>query len=158
VKAAVGGVHRIFDGVDRLSTFGTLVFALVLTAAYLAALAAALLFVGWDTGVGELTYLQASMIYSLALGATLLLAGILTQLGVVEATGLGAAQALGYGWNESLAMLLGFRLVWMGSIWLMNGPAALLLRHAMREPAEARNRSWRDRMRRERRRYPRYGR
>jgi hypothetical protein len=158
VKAAVGGVHRIFDGVDRLSTFGTLAFALVLTAAYLAALAAALLFVGWGAGVGELTYLQASMIYSLALGATLLLAGILTQLGVVEATGLGAAQALGYGWNESLAMLLGFRLVWMGSIWLMNGPAALLLRHAMREQAEARNRSRRDRMRRERRRYPRYGR
>jgi hypothetical protein len=77
------GVHRIFDGVDRLSTFGTLAFALVLTAAYLAALAAALLFVGWGTGVGELTYLQASMIYSLALGATLLLAGILTQLGLI---------------------------------------------------------------------------
>ena len=105
-------------------------------AGYLGALAGAFTLVGRGTGVEHFSYLQAVTVYSFSLTVTLLMACVLTQLGVIEVAGLGAAVSFGYGPSEALAMMLGFRIVWMGSVWLICGPTALLLRDVMRTTPE----------------------
>ena len=95
--------------------------AAVLAAVYLAALVVAFFLVGRAVGDPGFTLVQAATIYFFSLGVSMLLGGVLSQLGVVESVGIGAAQAWGYDPTVALAMLLGFRLVWMGSIWLISG-------------------------------------
>jgi uncharacterized membrane protein YbhN (UPF0104 family) len=136
LRVVVRGLAEVTEGLEQLATLRTAVPAVLLAVAYLAALAAAFTLVGRGTGVADFTYLQAATVYAFSLTVTLLMAGILTQLGVIEVAGLGAAATFGYGPSEALAMMLGFRIVWMGSIWLICGPTALMLRDVLRtEPA-----------------------
>jgi hypothetical protein len=136
LKTVVRGVVDVTKGLEQLAVPRTLFPAVVLAVAYLSALAGAFTLVGRDTGVEQFTYLQAVTVYSFSLTVTLLMAGILTQLGVIEVAGLGAAATFGYGPSEALAMMLGFRIVWMGSVWLICGPTALMLRRVLRPPSE----------------------
>lgn len=122
------GLITVGNGLRTLTSAKILISSLLLTTAYLGALAFAFFMTGHGVGVSALTLLQATTIYFFGLGVMLLFGSVLTQLGVIEVVGLGAAQAWGYSLNEGLAMLLGFRLVWMCSIWVMTGFAALLLR------------------------------
>lgn len=132
LKVLVRGFSEVVAGLRQLTLPRTIVPAVLLAVTYLSALAAAFTIIGRGTGVAHFTYLHAVTVYSFSLTVTLLMAGILTQLGVIEVAGLGAAATLGYGPSEALAMMLGFRLVWMGSVWLISGPTALLLRNAIR--------------------------
>jgi uncharacterized membrane protein YbhN (UPF0104 family) len=95
--------------------------AALFAAVYLTALVLAFLLVGRAVGDPGLTLVQAATIYFFSLGVSMLLGGLLSQLGVVESVGIGAAQAWGYDPTTALAMLLGFRLVWMTSIWVISG-------------------------------------
>ncbi len=108
-----------------------MVRAAPLTAAYLFSLVAGFYLVAHGVGVASFTFLQATTVYIFAL-AIVLMSPVSSHLGMVEAGGLGAMQAWGYNATEGLAMMLGFRLVWTGSIWLACGLAALLLRSEWR--------------------------
>jgi uncharacterized membrane protein YbhN (UPF0104 family) len=108
--------------------------ATALTAIYLTALVVAFMLVGRAVGNPGFTLVQAATIYFFSLGVSMLFGGVLSQLGVVESVGIGAAQAWGYGATDALAMLLGFRLVWMGSIWVVSGACLWLLRRELRWP------------------------
>ena len=85
--------------------------------------------------IGEsqsLTFRQALTIYFFSLGVILMLGGILSQLGVMEVAGLEVARAWGYTSTQGLAMLLGFRIVWVLSIWLVSGVMIVVLRSQLR--------------------------
>jgi hypothetical protein len=139
VRAFAEGLSEVISGLGQLATLRTALPALLLAAGYLGALAGAFTLVGRGTGVEHFSYLQAVTVYSFSLSVTLLMAGVLTQLGVIEVAGLGAAVNFGYGPSEALAMMLGFRIVWMGSVWLICGPTALLLRDVMRTTPRGRS-------------------
>jgi hypothetical protein len=127
-QTLTGALRETAGGLRALIAPRILVPAVLLSIAYLTLLVAAFFVVGRGVGIPELTFEQATTIYFFSLGVTLLLGGVMTQLGVIEVAGLGAAQAWGYTLTEGLAMLLGFRLVWMGSVWLISGPIAWMLR------------------------------
>ncbi|MEJ2216256.1 MAG: lysylphosphatidylglycerol synthase domain-containing protein [Gemmatimonadota bacterium] len=125
-------------GLRQLATPRTVIPAMLLAAVYLSALAAAFMVIGRGTGAPRFSYTEAVTVYAFSLAVTLLMAGILTQLGVIEVAGLGAAMTFGYGPSAALAMMIGFRVVWLGSIWLASGPTAWLLRDVLHdtEPAD----------------------
>lgn len=124
-------------GLRQLATPRTVIPAMLLAAVYLSALAAAFMVIGRGTGAVRFSYTEAVTVYAFSLAVTLMMAGILTQLGVIEVAGLGAATTFGYGPTAALAMMIGFRVVWLGSIWLASGPTAWLLRDVLpdTEPA-----------------------
>lgn len=97
---------------------------LLLGLVYMSALAAGLRVVAHGTGLTGMTLPQAASIYFFSLGTAMTVGGILTQLGVIEVAGLGAAKAWGYDLSDALAMLLGFRVLWMGWIWVICGSAS----------------------------------
>ncbi len=79
-------------------------------------------------GIGEhVDFLQAAAIYLFAI-AIVLVSPVSAQLGIVEAGGVGAMQQFGYSPSESLAVMLGFRLLWTGSVWLVGGTVLMALR------------------------------
>ena len=127
------GLLGLVEGLRTLSTLRYLVPGAVLTLTYLTGLGAGLTFIGHAQGLTGLSFQQALTIYFAGLLVTLFLGSFLTQIGVIEAVGLGAAQAWGYGVNEGLAAILGFRLVWIGSVWLICGSIALWLRRELRD-------------------------
>lgn len=124
------GLLKMISELRHLWALRTLAPALVLTAGYLFALLAAFVTVAHGVGASHLTFFQAATIYFFALGATMTVGSVLTQVGIIEVVGLSAAQAWGYGLNEGLAMLLGFRIVWTGAMWFLNG---ILLLWSLRE-------------------------
>jgi len=99
-----------------------------LTLLYAGALVWAFLVVSHGVGVAGLTVAQAVTIYAFSLSIALICGGVLSQVGIVEMAGMGVAQAWGYSFTEGLAMLLGFRLVWTASIWLLSLPVIFWLR------------------------------
>ncbi|MFB6260835.1 MAG: lysylphosphatidylglycerol synthase domain-containing protein [Thiohalorhabdaceae bacterium] len=125
------GLLDLVNGLRALSRVRYLGLGTLLTLVYLTGLGAGLGIIGRSQGL-DLSFQQALSIYFAALLVTLFLGSMLTQLGVIEAVGLGAAQAWGYGLNEGLAAILGFRIVWIGSVWLICGTLALLLRRELR--------------------------
>jgi uncharacterized membrane protein YbhN (UPF0104 family) len=125
-------VLEFLQGLRQSASVAVMLPASLLGVAYLLVLALAFLTVGHAVGVDRLDFAQALSIYFFSLATILLLAGALTQLGGIELAGLGAAAAWGYSWTEGLAMLLGFRLVWTCSIWLIAGTLILLLRAELR--------------------------
>ena len=138
-KERIGLSERLFRAArDLLAGLYTLIAprilfpSILLSIVYLSFLILAFFIVGRGVGITNLTLEQATTIYFFSLGVTLLLGGVMTQLGVIEVAGLGASQAWGYTLTEGLAMLLGFRIVWMGSVWLISGPVAWLLRGEFR--------------------------
>ncbi len=112
----------------RLATVPVLVSSLGLSAVYLFTLAAAFYITARGVGLDGLTYDQATSIYFFSLAVVLLVGSFVTQLGAIEVVGLSVAQAWGYSPSEGFAALLGFRLIWVGSIWLLCGPAMFALR------------------------------
>jgi len=126
------GLLGLVHGLRTLSTFRYLVPGAGLTLIYLTGLGVGLTLIAHAQGLVGLSFPQALTIYFAALLVTLFLGSFLTQLGVIEAVGLGAAQAWGYGVNEGLAAILGFRVVWIGSVWLICGTIAFCLRGELR--------------------------
>lgn len=104
-----------------------------LTVLYLLVLIVAFYILGHAVGVQRLTLQQAGGVYAFSLSIALVFGGVVSQVGTVEIAGMGAAQAFGYSFTESLAMLLGFRIVWTMSIWLILVPAVFALRRDLVE-------------------------
>ncbi len=117
----------LIGGLRALSS-GVLLKAILAAVAYLAALAAAFFVVARGVGLSQFTLTQAVTVYAFSLAVVLMLGNFVTQLGTLEVLGVSAAQAWGYSASEGLAALVGFRLIWVLSVWLICGPTAWLLR------------------------------
>ena len=117
-KIAKGGVE-LLDGLRKLCTPATIAVSLVLAAVYLGALTVAFWQVGRGMHVQHLAYLDAATIYMFSLAVILIGAGLISQIGTVDILGMVVARAWGIGYTDGLAMMLGFRIVWTGSIWLL---------------------------------------
>jgi hypothetical protein len=117
-KAAQGGVE-LLDGLRKLCTPATIAVSLVLAAIYLGALTVAFWQIGRGMHVQHLVYLDAATIYMFSLAVILIGAGLISQIGTVDILGMVVARAWGIGYTDGLAMMLGFRIVWTGSIWLL---------------------------------------
>lgn len=129
------GLADLGRGLRALASPQILSAAVALTVAYLGLLAWAFLVVAHGVGIAQLTYVHAATIYAFSLAVMLLLGGLLSQLGVIETAGLAAAGAMGYPFDAALAMLLGFRVVWIGSVWVICGLTALALRREFASPS-----------------------
>lgn len=127
LRSLFRGMEELLLGLRRLSTPTALVPGLALTACYLAVLCVVFLLVARGVGAEAFTFRQSASVYAFSLMVVLVLGGVVPQLGGVELAGLAAAQAWGYGPSESLAMLVGFRLVWTGAVWLWCVPVVALL-------------------------------
>ncbi len=125
VQAARAGME-LLDGMRKLTTPAILAFSIVLAAVYLGALTAAFWLVGDGMGVPRLDYLTATTIYAFSLAAILVGAGLFSQIGTVEVLGMVVARAWGIGYTDGLALMLGFRIVWTASIWLLCLPIVAL--------------------------------
>lgn len=126
------GIIEMIEGLGALCTTRLIIWSTLLSVVYLAVLVCAFVLVGRGVGMAGLTVPQALTIYFFSLGVILMLGGILSQLGVMEVAGLGAALAWGYSSTQGLAMLLGFRIVWVLSIWLISGVMIVFLRKQFR--------------------------
>ncbi len=126
------GILELVMGLKRLSNPRVLIANILLAALYLAALALAFTWVGRDVGLAHLHFLTAASIYAFSLAGVLLFGGLISQIGTVEVLGMGAAQAWGFGFADGLALMLGFRLVWTGVMWLVNLPLFVVLWRADR--------------------------
>lgn len=120
-KIAKGGVE-LLNGLRKLCTPATIGISLVLAAVYLGALTIAFWQVGRGMHVQHLDYVSAATIYTFSLAVILIGAGIISQIGTVDLLGMVIAQTYGIGYTDGLAMMLGFRIVWTGSIWVLSLP------------------------------------
>lgn len=120
-KIAKAGVE-LLDGLRKLCTPHTIGVSLVLAAVYLGALTIAFWQIGRGMHVQHLDYLSAAAIYTFSLAIILIGAGIVSQIGTIDLLGMVIAQAYGIGYTDGLAMMLGFRIVWTGSIWVLTLP------------------------------------
>lgn len=110
---------EMLDGVRKLCTPSTISTSLVLAAIYLGALGLAFWQVGRGMHVEHLGYLDATTIYMFALAIILIGVGLISQIGTVDLLGMVVARAWGIGYTDGLALMLGFRIVWTGAIWLL---------------------------------------
>jgi hypothetical protein len=117
-RGANAGLEML-RGLRRLSTPAMLLVSIVLAAVYLAALTAAFWQVGRGMDAQHLDYLTAAGIYLFSLAVILIGAGLFSQIGTVELLGMWAARAWGIDYTDGLALMLGFRIVWTGAIWLL---------------------------------------
>ena len=117
-KAAAGGVE-LLDGLRKLCTPPTIGVSLVLAAIYLGALTVAFWQVARGMHVQHLGFIDAATIYMFSLAVILVGVGLVSQIGTVDILGMVVAQAWGIGYTDGLAMMLGFRIVWTGAIWLL---------------------------------------
>lgn len=122
-------LNELVRGLQRIYRPRLLVIMLISTTAYLAALALAFLVVGRNMGMPNLGFPAAATIYAFSLAVVLMFGGLFSQIGLIEVLGIGAAQAWGLSLTDGLALMLGFRLVWTGSLWLINLPVVLVLWH-----------------------------
>ena len=129
------GLQDLWQGLRALAYPPVLASAIGITVVYLALLSLGFLVVSHGVGLTHTTYEEAVGIYAFSLAVMLIFGGILSQLGVIEAAGVTAAQAWGYGFDEALAMLLGFRLVWVTSVWIIGGTTTFLLRKELARPS-----------------------
>lgn len=125
---ALAAAIDLIGGLRRLSNLHVLAINFVVAAAYLGALVVAFMLVGQHVGVTHFSYLMAATTYAFALAVVFLTGGLLSQIGTVEVLGMGAAQAAwGIPYAEGLSLMLGFRVVWTGAMWLCNLPVVVLL-------------------------------
>jgi hypothetical protein len=126
----LGGLVRggldLADGLRGLASPRVLAPSIAVGGLYLMALVGALMAVADGMGL-QVGIREAASVYFFSLGVTLVFGGVLSQLGVIEVAGLAAARAWGLDLSDALAMLLGFRLAWMGSIWLLSGTVTFAL-------------------------------
>lgn len=132
----------LLRGLKRLSNARVLVVNVLIAAAYLGALAFAFMAVGRSVGLHHLTYLTAATIYAFSLAVVLICGGLISQIGTMEILGMGAAQAWGLNFTDGLALMLAFRVVWTGVMWLVNLPLVLLLWRSLRVPHSERSRDY----------------
>lgn len=125
-------IVELLAGLRQLSSLRMLGLNLLLMPIYLGALGAAFLLVGHGVGLHRLGFVEAATIYAFSLAAILMTGGLSGQVGTVEVVGMSAAKAYGVEYTDGLALMLGFRLVWTGAIWLLCGPLAFALRGALR--------------------------
>lgn len=118
---------EMLRGLRKLSTPVMLAISIVLAAVYLGALTVAFWIVGRGMDAHQLNYLTAATIYIFSLAVILVGAGLFSQIGTVELLGMLAASAWGIDYTDGLAMMLGFRIVWTGSIWLLCLPVVGLM-------------------------------
>jgi hypothetical protein len=126
-NAARSGV-ALLGSLRRLSRPRLLAINVLLAASYLAALAWAFLAVGHGMGVHALDYTTAMTVYAFALVVVLFGGGAFGQVGTVDVLGMMAARSWGIGYADGLAMMIGFRVVWTASMWLLNLPVVVWLR------------------------------
>lgn len=127
VHRVLAEVMGLLHGLEKLGRWRVLGINLLITFAYLAALAAAFWTMGQGMGLQNLSYLEASTIYAFALASVLVSGGIFGQIGTVEVIGMSAARAWGLDYAMGLILMLGFRLAWTGAMWMLNGAIALAL-------------------------------
>ncbi|MGH8154938.1 MAG: lysylphosphatidylglycerol synthase domain-containing protein [Rhodanobacteraceae bacterium] len=125
---AKSGIEML-RGLRKLSTPVLVTISIVLAAMYLGALTVAFWLVGRGMDVHHLDYLTSATIYMFSLAVILIGAGLFSQIGTVEILGMLAARAWGIDYTNGLAMMLGFRIVWTGAIWLLCAPIVGLLWH-----------------------------
>jgi hypothetical protein len=125
-RGAEAGLEML-RGLRKLSTPVMLAISIVLAAAYLGALTVAFWIVGRSMDAHQLGYLTAATIYMFSLAVILVGAGLFSQIGTVELLGMLAARAWGIDYTDGLALMLGFRIVWTGSIWLLCLPIVGLM-------------------------------
>lgn len=125
---------EMLRGLHRLSTPLMLAVSLALAAVYLGALTLAFWDVGRGMGVPRLDWLTAATIYAFALAIILVGAGLFSQIGTLELLGMVTARAWGIDYADGLALMLGFRIVWTGAIWLLCLPIVASLWREMRHP------------------------
>lgn len=127
MRKVLAQLDDLIDGLKAEYRPRLLAVILLSTAVYLGALGVAFMFVGQSMGVPHLSYLTAATIYAFSLAAVLIFGGLLSQIGTVEILGIGAAQAWGLSLTDGLALMLGFRVVWTGAVWLVNLPLVFVL-------------------------------
>ncbi|WHZ18535.1 MAG: hypothetical protein OJF55_000684 [Rhodanobacteraceae bacterium] len=125
-RGAEAGLEML-RGLRKLSTPVMLAISLALAAVYLGALTFAFWSVGRGMGVHHLDYLTSTTIYMFSLAVILVGAGLFSQIGTVELLGMLAARTWGIGYTDGLALMLGFRIVWTGAIWLLCLPIVGML-------------------------------
>ncbi len=125
-QGAQAGMEML-RGLRRLSTPVMLLVSIVLAAIYLCALTAAFWLVGRGMDAHHLGYLTAATIYLFSLAVILVGGGLFSQIGTVELLGMWVARAWGIGYTDGLALMLGFRIVWTGAIWLLCLPIVGLM-------------------------------
>jgi MFS family permease len=128
---------ELVNGLEKLYSARLTGINILLAAAYLGALAFAFMMVGHAMGVPHLGYLPAATIYAFSLAVVLMFGGLLSQIGTVEVLGMGAAQAWGISLTDGLALMLGFRVVWTGAIWLVNLPTVFILWRTLKPKVKA---------------------
>ncbi|MGH8213038.1 MAG: lysylphosphatidylglycerol synthase domain-containing protein [Rhodanobacteraceae bacterium] len=138
LRKAMDEAIGLIRGLKKLAAWRVIGINLVITPIYLGALVAAFMAIGHGAGEHQLTYLQAATIYCFSLAAVLLTGGLSGQIGTIEIIGMNAARAWGVGYTDGLALMLGFRLAWTGSMWLLNAPIAIMFWRALRPRAGAR--------------------
>ena len=127
VRRGAQAALEMLGGLRKLSTPVMLAISIALAAVYLGALTFAFWSVGRGMGVHHLDYLTSATIYLFSLAVILVGAGLFSQIGTVELLGMLAARAWGIGYTDGLAMMLGFRIVWTGSMWLLCLPVVALM-------------------------------
>lgn len=128
VHRALTATIDLLSGLKRLSNLHVLGINVLVATAYLTALVVAFMLVGQHVGVARFGFLMAAATYSFALAVVFLTGGLVSQIGTVEVLGMSAAQAgFGIGYAEGLTLMLGFRAVWTGAIWICNLPIVALL-------------------------------
>ena len=131
LSAAGNAGLEMLRGLRKLSTPLMLAVSLVLAAVYLGALTLAFWQIGRGMGMPHLDYLTAATIYDFSLAVILIGAGLFSQIGTVEVLGMLVARAWGIGYTDSLAMMLGFRIVWTCVVWLLCLPLVGAMWRAM---------------------------
>lgn len=138
LRRALASGLRLLEGLKTLSNWRIVGLNFALAALYLGALAIAFTAVGRGVGLHAFPYRTAASIYAVCLAAVLVAGGLVSQVGSVELLGMGTAHVWGIGFTDGLALMLGFRIVWTGTIWLLSLPSVLLLwRDAFRGRASA---------------------
>lgn len=118
----------LLTGLKRLSNLHVLGVNAAVATGYLAALALAFMIVGRHVGLANFGFVMAASTYAFALAVVFLTGGLISQIGTVEVLGMQAAQAgFGISYAEGLTLMLAFRVVWTGAMWLCNLPIVVLL-------------------------------
>ena len=128
-------VHRVLiaaidllSGLKRLSNLQVLGINAAIATAYLTALTLGFMVVGRQVGLAHFGFIMAATTYAFALAIVFLTGGLISQIGTVEVLGMQAAQAgFGISYAEGLTLMLAFRVVWTGAMWLCNLPIVVLL-------------------------------
>lgn len=121
-------IISLLDGMKKLLNIRLIFLNFLLATLYLSALSLAFYFVSNAVLLPRHLFLtQTTTIYAFSLAVVLVLGGVVSQLGTVELIGMVVAKTWGINFSDGLAMMLGFRLIWTGSIWLLNLPVVVAL-------------------------------